>query len=67
MDSAPKSLVKDATFTQKLDLNLKFSKFPDVLLYFKNSLTVYLIPWQFPDLEKISISLTFPWRVATLG
>ena len=24
------------------------------------------IPWQFPDLEKIKFSLTFPWRVATL-
>ena len=34
MDSAHKSLVKDATFTQKLDLILKFSKFPDILLYF---------------------------------
>ena len=36
-------------------------------MYFQISLTVYKIHWQFPDLEKISISLTFPWRVATLN
>ena len=47
MDSAPKSLVNDATFTQKFDLNLKFSKFPDNSLTFyciSISLTVYKIP-----------------------
>ena len=64
MESVPKSLVNGATFPQKLDLTLKFSKipwqFPDILLYFQISLTVYKINWQFPDLEKISISLTFP-------
>ena len=33
---------------------------------FRISLTIFQIPWQFPDLEKINFSLTFPWRVATL-
>ena len=33
---------------------------------FRISLTLFQIPWQFPDLEKINFSLTFPWRVATL-
>ena len=54
MDSAPKSLVKDATFTQKLDLNLKFSKFPD------NSLTFYCISkihWQFTKFTDNSLTL----------
>ena len=40
--------------------------FPWHLPLFRISLTFFQIPWQFPDLEKINFSLTFPWRVATL-
>ena len=40
--------------------------FPWHLPRFRISLTIFQIPWQFPDLEKIRFSLTFPWRVATL-
>ena len=32
-------------------------KFPDILTKFHFSLTDHKIPWQFPDLEKIQISL----------
>ena len=40
--------------------------FPWHLPLFRISLTSFQIPWQFPDLEKMKFSLTFPWRVATL-
>ena len=40
--------------------------FPWHLPLFIISLTLFQIPWQFPDLEEIKFSQTFPWRVATL-
>ena len=41
--------------------------FPWHLPLFRISLTIFQIPWQFPDLEKIKFPPTFPWRVATLA
>ena len=40
--------------------------FPWHLPLFRISLTFFKIPWQFPDLEKIFFSLTFPWCVVAL-
>ena len=67
MESAPKSLVNGATFPQKLDLNLKFSKFPDI------SLTLYSIskfPWQFTKFTDNSLTMkkfNFPYFSLTRG
>ena len=49
--------------------SLPYMKFPDISLTLaplQNFPDIFQIPWQFPDLEKINFSLTFPWRVATL-
>ena len=44
-----------------------FLTFPWYFLqHFIPSQTYHRISWQFPDLEKNLISLTFPWRVRTL-
>ena len=49
------------------DPNWAFPDYRPVAAFKSLRFALFQIPWQFPDLEKINFSLTFPWRVATLN